>query len=314
MTLFDLLVSRYDFLYRIYMRVYGWVSPRTIATTIFGTKFVCARADFIQRRLAFFGLFEPNLTYFTRSALGPDDIFIDVGANIGYFTMMAAVAVGPGGKVYAIEASPRTYELLRANLALNGLENVVAVNVAVTDTECYVRLGSVDSRNLGATMVERVAGPEAGSIRGRPLADIVAPDMDNARMIKVDVEGSEHLILPAIFDRLATSDRNTIVVSEVSEKNAHLIELARSKGLAVGALRNNYTISHLLIRRFLRLTGEGEFFTIEDAHTYLTPLHDYIFSREPVTSIPRHVNTASAGQALPASMPTCGYPVESAVS
>ncbi len=297
MALFDVLVNYYDFGYRIYMRVYGWMSPTTIARTIFGARFRCDRADFIQRRLAFFGLFEPNLTYFTRSVLKPGDIFIDVGANIGYYTILAAAQVGPTGKVYAIEASPTTCDLLRANLTLNELRNVVAVNMAVTDTECRVRITSVERRNIGANRVERVDGPETDTVPGRPLADIVAPDLHNARLIKIDVEGSEHLILPAILDHLVTNQRDTIVVSEISEQNAHLIELAWSKGFKVRALRNNYTISHLLVRRFLRLTGEGDFFTITEARTYLTPLHDYIFSRNPEAGTPAPMNTSDAGQA-----------------
>jgi len=293
MALFDRLLHYYDFGYRIYMRGYGWIRPTTTARTIFGTRFRCDRADFIQRRLAFFGLFEPNLTYFARSVLKPGDIFIDVGANIGYYTILAATQVGPAGKVYAIEASPTTYGLLRANVALNDLQNVVAVNMAVTDTECRVRIKSVDTRNIGANKVERVDGPEADTVPGRPLADIVDADLDKARLIKIDVEGSEHLILPAILDHLAAKQRDTIVVSEISEQNAQLIALAWSKGFTVRALRNNYTISHLLVRRFLRLTGEGEFFTITDARTYLTPMHDYIFCL-PDAGTPPAMNTVAA--------------------
>jgi FkbM family methyltransferase len=185
MALFDRLVQYYDVGYRIYMRGYGWMRPTTTARTIFGARFRCDRADFIQRRLAFFGLFEPNLTYFARSVLKPGDIFIDVGANIGYYTILAAAQVGPAGKVYAIEASPTTCDLLRANLALNDLRNVIAVNMAVTDTECRVRIKSVDSRNIGTNQIERVDGAEADTVPGRPLADIVAPDLDNARLIKM---------------------------------------------------------------------------------------------------------------------------------
>jgi hypothetical protein len=75
----------------------------------------------------------------------------------------------------------------------------------------------------------------------------------------------------------------TIIVSEVSRKNAHLLDLARAKGFTVQALRNNYTISHLLVRAFLRLTDEGAFFVVTPADAYVSDLHDYIFSR-PATS------------------------------
>jgi FkbM family methyltransferase len=113
-------------------------------------------------------LFEPNLTYFISSVLKPGDVFIDVGANIGYFTMLAAKCVGASGKVYAIEASPSTYDLLIANLRLNEVKNVEAINMAVTDKECHVRIQSNDTRNIGANSVHVVASAAADSVVGRP--------------------------------------------------------------------------------------------------------------------------------------------------
>lgn len=279
MPLFSRLVYFYDVAYRIYMRIYGWFASETEATTVFGARFHCVRADFIQRRIAFFGLFEPNLTYFLAAALKPGDVFIDVGANIGYFTLLAAGKVGPAGKVHAIEASPGTYELLMANLRRNGVGNVTAVNMAVADKECHVEIKAIDKRNIGANAVRVTATPDAHSVVGRPLPAIVGADLDRARFIKIDVEGSEHLVLPAILDHFAARDNDTIIISEISDSNAHLIDFARAKGFTVRALRNNYSINQLLIRAFLRLTDEGDFFVIRDTDRYVSNQHDYVFSR-----------------------------------
>jgi FkbM family methyltransferase len=279
MKLFNFLVYLYDVLYRLYMKVVGKIQPSTDATTVFGAHFKCVRTDYIQRRIAFFGLFEPNLTYFISSVLKPGDVFIDVGANIGYFTMLAAKCVGASGKVYAIEASPSTYDLLIANLRLNGVKNVEAINMAVTDKECHVRIQSNDTRNIGANSVHIVSSGAADSVVGRPLQDIVAPNLGRARFIKIDVEGAENLILPSILDYFVQLDSDTIIVSEIAKKNAHLIEFAKAKGFTIRALRNNYAISHLLIRSFLSLTNEHDFFSIRNVNSYESDQYDYVFSR-----------------------------------
>jgi FkbM family methyltransferase len=279
MKLFNFLVYLYDVLYRLYMKVVGKIQPSTDATTVFGARFKCVRTDYIQRRIAFFGLFEPNLTYFISSVLKPGDVFIDVGANIGYFTMLAAKCVGASGKVYAIEASPSTYDLLIANLRLNEVKNVEAINMAVTDKECHVRIQSNDTRNIGANSVHIVASAAADSVVGRPLQEIVAPNLGRARFIKIDVEGAENLILPSILDYFVQLDSDTIIVSEIAKKNAHLIEFAKAKGFTIRALRNNYAISHLLIRSFLSLTNEHDFFSIRNVNSYESDQYDYVFSR-----------------------------------
>lgn len=72
--------------------------------------------------------------------LKPGDVFVDVGANIGYFSLLASKLVGPGGRVVAIEASPEVFDLLRRNLELNKAHNVRAVNVAISDREGSLQL------------------------------------------------------------------------------------------------------------------------------------------------------------------------------
>lgn len=73
---------------------------------------------------------DPNLTaYFSRNP-APGDVVVDVGANIGYFTLLASNCVGAKGKLVAIEASPSVFGLPSENIALNTRSNIRAVNVA----------------------------------------------------------------------------------------------------------------------------------------------------------------------------------------
>ena len=68
---------------------------------------------------------------FLLSYLRPGETVIDVGANQGMMAMTAAIAVGPGGQVFAMEPHPGTFRLMQNNLRMNGVTNVFARNVAV---------------------------------------------------------------------------------------------------------------------------------------------------------------------------------------
>ena len=79
------------------------------------------------------GAYEEREVSYVLSRLRPGDAFLDVGAHVGYFTLPAAKAVGPGGQVIAIEPSPDSVSLLRANAELNGLGWITVFEVAASD-------------------------------------------------------------------------------------------------------------------------------------------------------------------------------------
>lgn len=124
----------------------------------------------------------------------------DVGANIGYYTLLAARAVGPSGRVYAFEPEPRNFGLLTRNIAENGFANVRPVNAAVSNSAGVVRL-HLDDANFGAHSFEE------GSVRtssGRSVeVETVCLDSfaDEAHafeaglLMKVDVQGAEALVV-----------------------------------------------------------------------------------------------------------------------
>jgi FkbM family methyltransferase len=123
----------------------------------------------------------------------------DVGANIGYYTLLAARAVGPSGRVYAFEPEPHNFELLTRNVAENGFTNVRPINAAVSNRAGVVRL-HLDDANFGAHSFD------PGSVRnssGRSVeAETVQLDdfADEARafagvLVKVDVQGAEGLVV-----------------------------------------------------------------------------------------------------------------------
>jgi FkbM family methyltransferase len=124
----------------------------------------------------------------------------DVGANIGYYTLLAARAVGSSGRVYAFEPEPRNFGLLTRNVAENGLTNVRLVNAAISNRAGVVRL-HLDDANFGAHSFE--AGSIATSSGRSVEVETVSLDgfVDEARafeagvLVKVDVQGAEALVV-----------------------------------------------------------------------------------------------------------------------
>ncbi len=105
------------------LRALRWGRARVIGTTADGDTFVCRPPGpwCSCSTIWLFGIWEPDLTAFIASRLEAGDTFIDVGANIGVFSMLASHHVGSTGSVVAIEASPRVYGELLTTLELNGV-------------------------------------------------------------------------------------------------------------------------------------------------------------------------------------------------
>src|SRR5262249_27771794 len=128
-----------------------WNSHPFVARTTFGTRIQGNAKDIIQQYIYYFGVWEPHITSWIRSSLRPGDSFIDVGANIGYYSLLASRLVGQYGSVVAIEASPKTFLELQTNLTLNKIYNVRAVNLAASDCRGKLKIFRGHEHNTGLT-------------------------------------------------------------------------------------------------------------------------------------------------------------------
>jgi FkbM family methyltransferase len=129
---------------------------------------------------------------YLRWKLRPGDLFVDVGANLGLWTLVAAGRVGEAGRVISFEPNPATHERLLANIARNELKNVEAVPAAVAREEGEVWFACRAEHNTSGISAE--AG-EAGAIRVPAVAldDAVVSRAGERRVsgIKLDTEGHE---------------------------------------------------------------------------------------------------------------------------
>ncbi|MGQ9687697.1 MAG: FkbM family methyltransferase [Desulfobaccales bacterium] len=164
-------------------------------------------ADPVQRRLFFFGDYdERREADLISRILERGEVFWDVGANLGYFTLLAAACLQNTGRVAAFEASRRTFACLEANVALNPFGNIVLWQAAVTDREgeavLYRTPGSADGRaNLfrpAGDQTERETVPTLTLDAWRRQKAEALPDI-----IKLDIEGAEAAALRGAQETLA---------------------------------------------------------------------------------------------------------------
>jgi FkbM family methyltransferase len=128
-------------------------------------------------------------------------VVFDLGANVGYYTLISALRAGPGGRVFAFEPLPRNLAFLKRHLALNRIENATVIEAAVADCGGTVRFKQDSSTSKG-----RIG--EGGSLEVQCLSldDWVdrgllpAPDL-----LKIDIEGAEFQALQGARRLLAAS-------------------------------------------------------------------------------------------------------------
>ncbi len=158
---------------------------------------------FMQRK------YEPAETRFISQTLRPGDVFVDIGANIGYFTTLASRLVGRLGKVIAFEPDPDHCELLQRNLRLNGARNAVIRNEAIGAHSGASRLYRSPSNFGDHRVVAPAEQRQSIPISMRRFDEVCAElRLERADFIKIDVQGYEpHVIdgMGASLDRLGVT-------------------------------------------------------------------------------------------------------------
>jgi len=215
-----------------------------------GVRLRCRLPDLIQMYVHLFGCWEPDLAAFLRRRLRPGDWFVDVGANIGCMTALAARAVGPEGRVVAIECSPAVLVELRETLTRNRLANVRLVESAASDRREELTLFAGPSHNVGLTATVSHRGLQAqGKVMAAPLGDLVTADeLARARLVKIDVEGAEDRVLAGmlpVLDGLSAAAEIVVELSptwwtDAGRRPIDVLQPFLDRGFHVYVLPNDY--------------------------------------------------------------------------
>jgi len=172
-----------------------------------GLRFECDVRNGLVREAYFMGQYEPQETCLLRELLRPGDTFFDVGANWGYFSLLAAEQVGTGGKVVSIEADPRIFAMLERNVALNPMPQVKALHVAAADGPGTLKLAGFEDHEQNWGISRVVANPSGSKVFEVPAraVDAIADELgvSTVHLLKMDIEGAEAFALSGMAKGLA---------------------------------------------------------------------------------------------------------------
>lgn len=153
--------------------------------------------DSVLSRLIYNG-FENEETNYLKSVLNQEDIFIDVGANVGLFSIIASNIVGPNGKVICFEPSPTTFLRLDENIKLNNFKNIDHRNIGLSDKKeeltFFISDSGYDAWNSFAQRADLLKDTIKVPVS---TLDFELREIDKSRikLVKIDVEGWEKFVL-----------------------------------------------------------------------------------------------------------------------
>ena len=209
-----------------------------LVATRWGAKMLVDTRDaMVSPWLVLDGLWESHVTDWLQHTLQPGQVFVDVGANIGYFTLLGGMLVGPEGRCVGIEAHPRLAELLQRNVIINGLHTHVttwhrAAWSEATELKLHMRRNFASNSSVGSI------GPDALSrlgdtekiteVQALPLDDLLT-DLPRVDVMKIDVEGAEIHVVRGLARTLEANPAITIMFewspAQIEDVDAVLVKL-----------------------------------------------------------------------------------------
>ena len=203
---------------------------RRLIDTGLGFRIYSDAPDSVTNRLLLTGRYELGTTILMRKVLKSGMVFVDIGAHIGYYTLLASTLVGREGKVFAFEPEEQNYKLLSRNIELNRFRNAVAIRQAVFNRARSVRM-MLDGKSTHHFVVE-------GDDRSSQVIDVMATTLDDffARqgwspvdLIKIDVEGAELSVLEGMVALLERNPQAKLVLElspgNLTRAGVNLVEL-----------------------------------------------------------------------------------------
>ncbi len=182
-------------------------------------------------------------------------IVVDVGAHYGRYTLIAARRIGFKGKVIAIEADPKNFDMLDKNIKLNGLENVITLNYAASSNKSKVKL-SIPEKKSGHTIYSSIMPGRSPTemfieVNANTVDTILNESgisIDQINWIKIDVEGAELEVLKGATNVLSKSKDISLLIE------IHNIEDGKTLYEPIMALLNNYNFE----KEFEKIYESGE--------------------------------------------------------
>ncbi len=190
-------------------KAYGWaVSGLHPVVDLQGLKLYLNPRDLeLSKKLLIDKTWEPFETGVLAGHIKKGDVVLDVGANLGYYTLLFSQWVGPTGKVYAFEPDPDNFALLQKNVRANRLQNVIPVQKAVSNRTGGMKLYLSDRNKAGHRIYESGEARPALEIEAVRLDDFFRDCKDPVDFVKMDIEGAEDRALEGMLELLSKNPK-----------------------------------------------------------------------------------------------------------
>lgn len=207
----------------------GWVAnrikeiynrkPRSCEKiNVLGFEVALEPAECVDGALLFYPqLYDYNEMLFLKNNLNEGDVFLDAGANIGIYSLVASKLVGSSGSVVAVEADEYNANKLSENLRLNNIDNVDIVRVGLSDkVEHLVMHQNLNGNRGGNTLLGN--GHEGPLVTCKPLNDVlVSHGVERLDGMKMDIEGFEEKVLKSFFQQSESSLWPKFIIIEINQ-------------------------------------------------------------------------------------------------
>lgn len=242
-------------------------------TTYFGRQIhLCLSDTAVSKTILLTNDWEPHIGRTVRSLLTRGDIFVDVGANIGWFSLLAGdhLVRSGGGRVVAIEANPSLAPRLAASVVDSGLDHIVEIKpYAVSNAVGLVQVSASDEGNIGGLNIGPVieGGQRRNIVPCVPLDDLLG-DLPRCDLVKFDIEGAELLALkgfsrtlqrmhPKVIMEINGTALDWVSRGTVEELVGHMQSFGYNAYMAEGEERNEVGLDE--IKRLVTQHGYWDF-------------------------------------------------------
>ena len=253
---------------RVRQAVLGsWTTPSFLANAIHsllnclpGERFPCLpcggilkgyrmRVDWSRHRSFLYGCWEPEIQEALLDLVREGSCALDIGAHIGYYTLLLSKLVGSRGKVIAFEPLPENFDVLEENIQLNLGCHVEAVNKAVFESSSQLELGfTTDSPFPGTASLFAEPGLPLVRVDAVSLDDFLHDRNERIDFIKIDVEGAEEQVLQGAR-RTIERDHPTLIIEVhhpgYAPETSRVLPILASWGYRTRWLQRSAVTSHL---------------------------------------------------------------------
>lgn len=167
----------------------------------------------IRLGLSVVGTHEPLVTKLVKKEIKKGDIVLDIGANIGYYTLIFAKLIGEKGKVFAFEPEPTNFALLKKNVEINAYKNVILIQKAVSNRTGKLKLYLCEDNKGDHRTYNSHDGRKSIEIEAIRLDDYFKNYDRKVNFIKMDIQGAEGNALQGM-SKLLKKNKDVKIVTE----------------------------------------------------------------------------------------------------